>query len=90
MLGLDEKGEYIERYVTQDQFSNELQKATAQVGESTFAALQASPADQSAMLRSVVVGLGFNLKAALGPVASITVNPRVRFAFSNSQKPIVP
>jgi hypothetical protein len=90
MVGFDDNGNPVERYAEDAQFRDELSKATSQVNDSAFRALQAAPADQSGMLRSVVVGLGFNLSGGLGPIVTLGVSPKVRFVFSNSQKPIVP
>lgn len=90
MYGLDDSGHFVERYTSEWQFKDELRKASTQVAESTFTALQSSPADRSGSLRSVIVGLGFNLQAGLGPIIAVGVSPKVRFAFSNSKKPIVP
>jgi hypothetical protein len=90
LYGLDDSGRFIERYASEAQFRRELTKVSSQVSESAFAALSESPQERSGMLRTVVVGLGFNLQGGLGPIVTLGVASKVRFAFSNSQKPIVP
>ena len=90
ILGLDDNGAFVERYVSKNQMRHELKKTTSQVAESTFTALEASPVDTSATLRTVAVGLGFNLKGGLSHIISIGVSPKIRFAFSNSRWPIIP
>ena len=90
ILGLDDKGVFVETYVNPVQMQDNLQKTTAQVEESTFSALQAAAPEASATLRTVAVGLGFNLRAGIGPVVSVGTYPRVRFFFSNARKPFIP
>ncbi len=90
LLGLDDSGEFVERFASDRQFAEELRLATAQVRESTFLALRDARHEPTDTLRTVAVGLGFNLSAGLGSVVSIGVSPRVRFIFSNSQVPVVP
>jgi hypothetical protein len=90
LLGFDDGGVLVARYATDRQFSEELSLATAQVKESVFLALRDAHPEQRDTLRTVAIGLGFNLSAGLGSLVSIGVSPRVRFVFSNSQVPVVP
>ncbi len=90
LLGLDNSGNFITRFASDRQFHDELSKASSQVNESTSIALRTSPQDQSGKLRTVAVGLGFNVTLGLGPALSIGASPRIRFIFSNSRAPIIP
>jgi hypothetical protein len=90
LIGLDDKGQLIERYESDAKVRDELARAAGQVGQSAFSAINASPADQSGMLRTVAVGIGFNLSGGLGPIITMGVAPKARFIFSNSKTPIVP
>lgn len=90
MLGLDDDGKLVEVYASEKQFQSKLTEAVLQIHASTVPAIQATHQDRSAMLRSVIVGLGFNFEGGLGPIAKAGASPKVRFAFSNSQKPIIP
>ncbi len=90
LLGMDDSGSILERYASDEEFREELTKATSQVNHSTFTALRSSGQDQSGMLRTVVVGLGFTFQGGLGPFITASAQPKVRFGFSNSKKPITP
>lgn len=90
MIGLDDSGKMVERYASDGQFREELASATKQVTQATFEALQTAAQDQSGTLRSVVIGLGFNFQFGIEDIVTMGVQPKVRFAFSNSKNPIIP
>jgi hypothetical protein len=95
MIGLDDSGNPVERYVEEAILKEEFNRASGQVEDSTFVALKnelQSPAAmaQAGSLREVVVGLGFNLSGGLGPVVTMGVSPKVRFVFSNRVEPVIP
>lgn len=90
LMGLDDNGNPVDLYAPESLFRDKMIEAVKQVHEATAPVLKDTYKEKSAQLRTVVVGLGFNFEAGIGSIAKVGASPKVRFAFSNSQKPIVP
>ncbi len=90
LLGLDSRGKPLEIFVNKETLSQSLGSLMDSVNETTLLTLENSSEKKEWFLRTAVVGLGVKIEAGLGPFVKVSATPRLKLAFSNQIKPVVP
>lgn len=90
IIGLDKDGKEVTYYVPEKDYVENMGTIMMTAQESVYPALSENSRASSWHIRTLVLGLGFNLEFSAGPIITAGVQPRLRFAFSNSKKPILP
>lgn len=92
MVGLDEQNQPLTVEVPRAKFVGNLTSAVKDVNGAAIQAITARSEKEGGkwLLRSVVVGVGVNAEAGVGPILRVGVLPRFRLGFSYAREPSFP
>lgn len=90
LIGLNRDGKQVSVSVSQSDFEKQMKEIATSVHESAMPALLQHSRGHYWMLRTLVIGVGLQLDAGLGPILSITTKPRFRLVYTNSSAPFFP
>ena len=94
LVGLDQGQNSVETSIPADEYLRRLSTAVASVRDTTFEVLARRDTPPKALkpwnVHTVVVGVGAELEAGVGPVIKVKAAPRFRLVFSDSDDPALP
>jgi hypothetical protein len=94
LVGIDSNGNSVETTLSSDEYLKRLSGAMEAVTSSTLEGLrQTRPLFKGSKpwkVRTVVVGVGAELEAGVGPILKLKAAPRFKLAFSDSNDPALP
>ena len=94
VVGLDKNQQEVSVAIPKEQFQKNFSQVVTTIQDSTLIAIENKERIDGSvsdwLLRDVVVGIGLNLTAGLGPIYHVTAAPRIRACFSNSTHPRFP
>ena len=90
VVGLDDNGKLISKFVNAKALEGELAKSLSMVEESTLAALAQKPQATGWNLKAIVVGVGVNIEVGIRYLVTLGQGGRWRLVFSQSGDVVIP
>jgi hypothetical protein len=89
MLGMGENNKALQAAMSHKDYAQNLATMINTLDENTERALQTRQSVGKWSVHTVIVGVGFVAEAGFGPL-KVTAEPRFRFIFADSDKPVIP
>ncbi len=90
MVGMDDNGRPVEFVMEKSKYQKNLSAALDGVQIATLPVLNKHTLTGSWLMRTFILGVGFNIEAGIGPIVKLAAAPKFTVAFSNSTDPVLP